>query len=172
MYWFLTCPLHAVCHAHSYRLSYIWHPILISSTSLFVIIENITFRGILIKILCPLVATSVCDTPPLGPTKPVCSPTIVLRTFNFHFAVPVVLRYPKEALGWMFVTVLLASSISLRQNKMAEFIYAHGFHVHLSIRPPVCLSVCLCLLFLPSNHEFIIPSTCLSMRSSVIFSLP
>ena len=54
-----------MCHAHSYRLTYLWHPILILSTSLFVVIQNtITFRGILSKALCPFVTTFICDSPP------------------------------------------------------------------------------------------------------------
>ena len=75
------------------------------------------------------------------PPRPVFSPIILPRTFSFRLTVPVALRDPKETHDWMFVTALLASSISMRQNKIADFTYAHGFHVHLSICPSVCLSV-------------------------------
>jgi hypothetical protein len=155
--------MHAMCHAHSYRLSYLWHPILILSTNLFLGIQDSTiFRGILIKILCPFVASSVCNTPT---PQPICSSTILPRTCNFHLSVPPALRSSK-ADTWL----------SVRQSswrRRCHYGRTKWQAVCLWVtRSSVHLSVCLCLSSLPSNHELIIPSTCLLIHLSVVFASP
>jgi len=108
----------------------------------YVFIQNsITFRDILNKTLCPLVATSICDPPP---PKPVCSPIILTRTFSFHLTVPVALRYPKTT--WLDVRHGPAGVVDfIAAKKMADLICP--WVSRSSLHPSVRLSVCVCHRF-------------------------
>jgi len=91
---------------------------------------------------------------PPPPPKPVCSPTTLPRTFNFYFAVPVAPSYPKGD-TWLDVRHGTAGAVNHTAAEQNGWLYVCPWVTRSSLHPYVCL----CLSSLPSNHEFIIPST-------------